>query len=129
MGLDLYFYRKSKQLVDDSKEIMKILEDKPRLQKSFKELYEKYDSTEYNEIAYFRNSWEILDFFGLENCEDRIISDKEFKAFITELEDNGEALQKNYNNSFEYKELLNKIKSIYSNNNFDEWYIYARAWW
>ena len=83
MGLDLYFYQVNKKDVQALERLEDLAKNESKEVKDFLRQIDDYISR--NEILYFRNNWELLDIFQLENCVRKRITEDDLESAIVEM--------------------------------------------
>ena len=103
MGLDIFFYQVNKKQLNSFDELKSIVAKHGKNKKDLKKLLGKMESIICDdEILYFRNEWDLLEAFDLQNCEKKRISKEELEKVIENYPSNCEDSLKALNNNFDF---------------------------
>ena len=91
------------------------------------------DGKQDKEIAYWRKDWFIhgwfCENFGVENCEDVIISKEDLLALIKHIKENAEEDDKKEDWERDRKIDIKKLNKIIDETDWENEEIYYYAWW
>lgn len=128
MGLDITFRFIKKTLDQKNDQIKEQLKNNPPLLDYFEDLLNRIGvAYSYDKIR-FRNTWDLVRLWNLENCEDKKLSYEDVDFAIQELSQEQEK-EEELSKAVERSETIDELNYLLKNFNWQENILLVNAWW